>query len=255
MIKLKKLQATCIVLFCICIGAYSQTNWIPEGKFDLYWNDFIKDCRKTQSKLPFKIETSEDKCNVNMVYGNLFAHVSIPFILDGDTTLLGYQRILYIAEVEGSKEEFHTWFDFEAVGMFEHKGYWVIIYTFPLADPNKNTSYTVNTYTKDGKRIDRLPFFKWQCNQSIIEPFSWFEITGYIDDDFEITIQTRGSWDEVSSFGYKKEAAVRAEKEKQLYKVYQINNNGKFEQIDKQPKYIVDDKNNWSVNSPVEPRL
>ena len=35
---------------------------------------------------------------------------------------------------------------------------------------------------------------------------SWFEITGYIDDKFEITVQTRGSWSDVNTGIYTGEA-------------------------------------------------
>ncbi len=232
---------------CITGSATGQNLGIPEGKFEFYWEGFIKDCRNASSALPFKIE-APDNCFIEMKYGNLFPHVAVPFILDGDTSLLGYVKIEYddnIAQDDTTGrviiKKRHRWFDFEAVGMFEYKDFYVVVYTYPLDDPNEYQCYTVNTYTKDGKRIDRLPFFKWYCNYD--NDISWFEITGYIDEDFEITIQTRRCWEDA----YTRHTGDTLEEiEKQQYKVYRINDEGRFELVNKEPEYVVDGKNNWT---------
>lgn len=226
------------------ISAIGQTFKIPEGKYELYWNKFFIDkCRKATSELPFKVDASINSCTVSMKYSNLFSHVAVPFILDGDTALLSYTKI-ELEEYGNVINKHHTWFDFEAVGFFEYNGFWVIVYSYPLEDPNTYKCYTINTYSKDGKRIDRLPLFKWECNRLSVVDITWFEITGYIDEKFEITVQTRCSWNDVNSGIYEGDALE--EKKKQKYSVYQINDNGMFELINKETKYVVDDKNNWT---------
>jgi len=234
-------------LFCFLNVAIGQTFKIPEGKFDLYWEkSFIDKCRKASSKLPFAVETYENSCMISMEHGNLFAHVVVPFILEGDTTLLSYTKIERDEDTGEIINRYNKWFDFETIGLFEHKGFWVIVYSYPLADPNKYQCFTVNTYTKEGKRIDRLPFFKWECARMPIIDISWFEMTGFIDEEFEITVQTRSSWNDLNTGIYKGE--YLEEKKKQHYSIYHIDDNGKFEEVSKKPKYIVDDKNNWMRN-------
>lgn len=246
MIQLRIKLLISIVLFC-STGAIGQIFKIPEGKYELYWErSFLDKCRKATSELPFKIEIPENSCLLRMEYGNLFAHVAVPFILDRDTALLSYTKIERDKDTGEIINKHNAWFDFKAVGMFEYKGYWVIVYSYPLADPNTYQSYTVNTYTKDGKRIDRLPFFKWECRLLSVMDISWFEITGYIDEQFEITVQTRSSWSDVNTGIFTGEALE--EKKKQHYRVYHINDNGMFELVDKEPRYVVDDQNNWTYN-------
>ena len=175
-----------------------------------------------------------------------FAHVAVPFILDKDTTLLSYTKIERDEDTGEIISKRNTWFEFKTIGFFEYKGYWVIVYSYPLADPNIYQCYTVNTYTKEGKRIDRLSFFKWECRLLSVMDISWYEMTGYIDEKFEITVQTRSSWSDVNTGVYEGEALE--EKKKQHYSVYHINENGKFELVDKEPQYVVDNKNNWTHN-------
>lgn len=233
------------IVLCCSQTLSGQSFDIPEGKFDIYWEtSFLEKCRKSSSELPFKIETIENSCQIRMEYGNLFSHVAVPFILDGDTSLLSYNKIEKDEDSGEILTKYTKWFDFEAIGMFEYKGYWVIIYSYPLADPNKYQSYTINTYSKDGKRIDRLPFFKWECKRLSIMDISWFEMTGYIDENFEITIQSQGSWDDVNTGIYK--GNELKEKMKQNYLVYHINDNGEFELVKKKPSYFVNDKNDWT---------
>lgn len=223
---------------------YGQTFEIPKEKFELYWEkSFLDKCREACSKLPFVVETSKNSCMITMKYGNLFGHVAVPFILDGDTALLSYTKIEWDEDTGEIISNYHTWFDFETIGMFEHKGYWVIVYSYPMADPNKYQCYTINTYTKSGKRIDRLPFFKWECARLPVIDISNFEITSYIDEEFEITVQTKGSWNDVNTGIY--EGTILEEKKKQYYSVYHINDKGMFERIDKKTKYVVNDENVW----------
>lgn len=246
MMQLKIQLLLCTVLFC-SLGVAGQTFEIPEGKFEQYWETFfLGKCRKATVELPFSVEIPKNSCMIRMAHGNLFAHVAVPFILDGDTTLLSFTKVRYDEDTGELLDKRITWFDFKTIGFFEYKGYWVIVYSFPLADPNKYQCYTVNTYTKDGKRVDRLPFFKWECARLPVIDISNFDMTGYIDEDFEITIQTRGSWDDVNTGRYEGEALE--EKKKQNYNVYHINDDGMFEEIDKEPQYVVDDKNNWIPN-------
>jgi len=234
-----------IMLYCICSIVVGQVFKIPEGKFNLYWErSFLDKCRKATSELPFVVKTTESSCRIHMEHGNLFAHVAVPFILDGDTTLLNYTKIERDEDTGEVIEKSVTWFDFEVIGMFEYKDYWVIACSYPLADPNIYQCYTINTYSKDGKRIDRLPFFKWECEQLSVMDISWFEITGYIYKDFKIIVQTRTSWEDANTGELKGDEL----KKEQHYSVYHINNKGMFEQVDTVPKYIVDDKNNWRCN-------
>lgn len=245
MAQLKIKLTVGIILLC-SIGVIGQTFKIPDGKYKLYWEkSFLDKCRKATSKLPFQVEASINSCTVRMDYGNLFSHVAVPFILDGDTTLLGYTKIEFEEYGEVIDKDY-TWFDFEAIGFFEYKGFWVVVYSYPLANPNKFRCYTINTYSKEGKRIDRLPFFKWECSLTSINDISWFEMTGYIDEEFEITVQTRGSWDDINTGIY--EGNDLEKKKKQQYNVYRINDNGRFEEVNRKPKYVVDEKNNWSIN-------
>lgn len=247
MSRLRKIQLIGFALFCTISASTGQNFEIPEGKFEIYWEkSFLDKCRKASSELPYKIDAPESNCIIRMKYGNLFGHVAVPFILDGDTALLGYVNVRYDDYSGEIIRQRYTWFDFKAVGFFEYRDYWVIVYSYPLADPNIYQCYTVNTYTKDGKRIDRLPFFKWECNFMSVMDISWFEMTGYIDEEFEITVQKRSSWDDVNTGVYIGETLE--EKKKQHYSVYHINENGKFELVDKEPKYIVDDRNNWKCN-------
>lgn len=246
MIRLR-IRLTSVAFFSIFLATAGQAFEIPEGRYELYWEkSFLNNSRKASSELPFKIKVPENNCFINMKYGNLFAHVAVPFILDGDTTLLSYIEVKHDEDSGEMLSERYTWFEFITVGMFEYKDYWVIVYSYPLADPNIYQSYTVNTYTKDGKRIDRLSFFKWECKLLPVMDVSWFEMTGYIDDEFEITIQTRGSWSDVNTGIYTGEALE--EKKKQHYRVYHINDEGRFELVNKEPKYVVDEKNNWTCN-------
>ena len=247
MIQLRFIILTSLLLLS-SINSAGQTFEIPEGKFEIYWEkSFLDKSRKASSELPFKIETPKNSCLIRMEHGNLFAHVAVPFILDGDTTLLNYTEIKRDEDTGELLNKQNTWFDFKAVGMFEYKGYWVIVYSYPLADPNKYQCYTINTYTKDGKRIDRLPFFKWECARLPIIDISNFEITSYIDEEFEITVQTRGSWDDINTGIYK--GKILEEKKKQHYSVYQINDKGMFEPLDRKPNYVVDDENDWKSNN------
>ena len=247
MVRLRIRLLISFAFLCAFCTATGQTFEIPEGKYELYWEtSFLNNSRKASSELPFKIEVPENSCFIRMKYGNLFAHVAVPFILDGDTTLLSYIKIERDEDSGEILRQQNTWFDFKTVGMFEYKGYWVIVYSYPLADPNTYQCYTVNTYSKEGKRIDRLPFFKWECGLISVIDISLLEITGYIDEQFEITVQTRGSWSDVNTGIFTGEALE--EKKKQHYSVYHINDNGMFELVDKEPKYVVDDKNNWTRN-------
>jgi len=244
---MKQLGIGLLIYFILCCSQTlsGQSFDIPKGKFDIYWEtSFLDKCRKSSSELPFKIETPENSCLIRMEYGNLFAHVAVPFILDGDTTLLRYTKIEKDEDTGDILTKRTRLFNFEAVGMFEHKGFWVIVYSFPLADPNIYQSYTINTYSKDGKRIDRLPFFKWECERLSIIDISWFEMTGFIDENFEITIQTRGSWDDINTGIYKGDELI--DKVKQNLHVYHINDNGEFELVEKKPHYFVNDKNDWT---------
>ncbi|NLC42821.1 MAG: hypothetical protein GX783_00910 [Clostridiales bacterium] len=247
MVQLRIKLLISVALFCAFSAAIGQGFEIPEGKFEVYWEkSFLDKCRKASSELPFKVETPTNNCRISMDYGNLFGHVAVPFILDGDTTLRRYTKIEYDEDTGKITNKYRTSFSFQAIGFFEYKDYWIIVYSYPLADPNIYQSYTVNTYTKDGKRIDRLPFFKWECKLLPVMDVSWFEMTGYIDDEFEITIQTRGSWSDVNTGIYTGEALE--EKKKQHYRVYHINDEGRFELVNKEPKYVVDEKNNWTCN-------
>lgn len=230
-LKFKIKLLLCTTLF-ISNSVLGQKFDIPEGKYDLYWNvSFLDKCRKSSSSLPFKVEISKNSCVIGMEYGNIFAHVAVPFILDGDTILLYYTKIERDDDTGEIINQFNTWFDFKAIGFFEYKYFWVVIYSFPLADPNKYQCYTINTYSKDGKRIDRLSFLKWECKQFSVIDISWFDITGYIDENFEITIQTQGSWNDINTNIYKRDEL--AEKKEKKYSVYQINDQGQFALIKK----------------------
>lgn len=246
MVRFKIKLIIVFTLFCSA-SLVGQIFEIPEGKFELYWESFfIEKCKEASSNLPFKVETPKNSCLIRMESGNLFGHVAVPFILDGDTTLRRFVKIERDEDTGEIIKKYRKSFSYKAIGFFDFKGYWVIVYSYPLGDPNRYQSYTVNTYTKDGKRIDRLPFFKWECERLAVMDISWFEITGYIDEEFEITVQTKGSWDDVHTGRYKGETLE--EMKKQKYSVYHINEDGKFELIQKDPEYVVDDKNNWTRN-------
>lgn len=257
---MKDLKFILFALFYVaCLRCFGQSKFvIPTDKYVLCIKDFISDCRKTTTNLPYKIHTTDWLVDVKAQ--PLFFAVS--FILDGDTSLFYYKtKPIYkyymdadsLVQIMGS---YRVAFDFEAVGCFDYKDYMVVVYSFPLADPNYYKCYTINTYTKDGKRIDRLPFFMWRTDFDATEwgdefDPSWLEMTGYIDDDFEITIRQKLSWsvihehdgEDFSKEWLTKQDEMRAHEE---YHVYHINNNGSFIEINKKPKYKVDDNNNWT---------
>ena len=244
------------VFFTECL---SQNKYdIPEGKYELYLKAFIRDCRRADSILPFHIRTQ----NFQIETKRNFIVLSLSFILGGDTTQLYYStKPIYaymdtdsLTLIQGS---YKTIFDFYAVGCFDYKDFIVIVYSFPLNDPNYYQCYTVNTYTKDGKRIDRLPFFIWRTDFDATEwgdefDPSWFEMQGYIDENFEITIQQKMPWKIIHArdgedFSQEWLAEKNEMRAYQEYHVYQINSDGHFVKVQKEHKYEVDDNNNWSI--------
>ena len=135
MIRLR-IRLTSVAFFSIFLATAGQAFEIPEGRYELYWEkSFLNNSRKASSELPFKIKVPENNCFINMKYGNLFAHDAVPCILDGDTTLLSYIEVKHDEDSGEMLSERYTWFEFITVGMFEYKDYWVIVYSYPLADP------------------------------------------------------------------------------------------------------------------------
>lgn len=244
-----------IMLVCNALMIYSQ---ISPDKYQKYLTYFIKDCHQASSVLPFKVRMGNAWIDMEEKY--LF--LAEFFILDGDTTLLMYDENP-VTEYYPSNDSLVTviaghraLFDFRAVGCFDYKDFMVVVYSFPLDDPNYYQCYTVNTYTKDGKRIDRLPFFMWRRDIDAeefgdeLDP-SWLEMTGYIDEDFEITICQRTKWSVIHSRDgidfskeyFKEQEEMRAHRE---YHVYRIDETGHFEEVKKKNLFEVDDNNTWT---------
>ena len=248
------------MLLLFGLECYSQKiNGIPADKYEFWCKDFIEDCRKSTAKLPYNIHI---QCywQVDMKKIDLFNETA--FILDGDTSLLYYMtKSVYdyymdadsLVLVQGS---YRTTFDFKAIGCFDYKDYVVVVYTFPLANPNFYQCCTINTYSKKGKRIDRMPFFMWRFDFDILDigenlDASWLEMTGYIDESFEITICQRTPWNIIhDEHGFRKEGLdedvynnLHTSTE---YHVYNISDDGHFVEVQKPHKYEVDEKNNWT---------
>lgn len=261
--KKLKLLLFGVVILESCISAAQSKYDIPEGKYDLYLNIFLSHCKKVASNLPYNIKINNDLFDIENP--REYIALSLPFILDGDTTLYYYMtkpQYDYFMDADSlvlRSPSYRTLFSFNAVGCFDYKDYMVVVYSFPLDDPNYYKCYTVNTYTKDGKRIDRLPFFMWRRDIDAeefgdeLDP-SWLEMTGYIDENFEITICQRTKWSVIHSRDgkdfskeyFKEQDEMRSHRE---YHVYRIDETGHFEEVKKVNLYEVDDNNTWSKKS------
>lgn len=248
------------MLLLFGLECYSQKiNGIPADKYEFWRKDFIEDCRKSTAKLPYNIHI-QGYWQVDMKKIDLFNETA--FILDGDTSLLYYMtKPVYdyymdadsLVLVQGS---YRTTFDFKAIGCFDYKDYVVVVYTFPLANPNFYQCCTINTYSKKGKRIDRMPFFMWRFDFDILDigenlDASWLEMTGYIDESFEITICQRTPWNIIhDEHGFRKEGLdedVYNNLHTSIeYHVYNISDDGHFVEVQKPHKYEADERNNWT---------
>lgn len=253
------------IIICLLVNLlYPMCLWgqnfdcIPKGKHDAYKDEFFRECRNAERELPYSIKINNGK--IDMKKG--FIVLDLPFVLDCDTTQQYYMtNPIYDYYMDSDslvlrQDSYRTVFDFDAVGCFDYKDFFVVVYTFPLANPNYYVSLTINTYTKEGIRIDRLPFFIWRYDLSILEwgenlDESWIEQTGYIDESFEITIRRRTPWEEFhEDHGFCKEGlddgAYNYLHEYVEYHVYSISDDGHFVEVQKKHKYEVDERNNWA---------
>lgn len=254
-----------ILLFLTCIKDVDAqiTKCIPENKYEYYKQSFIYDCKSTNVSMPFSIKMNEYNWSEDMKYEIFTSYTAKCFILECDTILLYYMtRPIYnyymdadsLVLVQGS---YRTTFNFKAVGCFDYKNYMIVVYSYPLADPNNHKSYTINVYTKDGELIDRMPFFIWRADNELfeadVEEFDaeWLELSGYIDKNFEITICKRTQWEILhEDNGVRKEGmdedTYNSLHEYAEYHVYNISDEGHFVEVQKPHKYEVDEKNNWT---------
>ena len=252
---------TVAFFFCLSVNA-QPSECIPEGKYDFYLNDFMNDCHNVDATLPYTLRLKNDNLDVKREYIVSILHT--PFILDCNKNIQYYSYMTnpiydYYMDADSlvlRQGSYRLTFSFSAVACFDYKDYMVVIYTYPLADPNYYETLTINTYAKDGKRIDRLPFFIWRNDLSVLEwgdnlDESWIELTGYIDENFEITTRHRTHWEDIhEEHGFRKEGmdedTYNHLHEYTEYHVYNISDDGHFIEVQKEHKYEVDEKNNWT---------
>ena len=254
---MKRLTSCLLIIFLYSIGTLGQNfNCIPEGKYEAYLKEFFRECRKAKGELPYNIKINNGRIDIKGSYIVL----DLPFILDCDTTLQYYMTnpiYDYFMDADSlvlRQDSYRVIFSTYAFGCFDYKDYMVVVYSFPLANPNYYKALTINTYTKEGIRIDRMPFFIWRYDNNLEEDEfdpEWLEMSGYIDENFEITICKRTPWDVLhEDYGVQKEGmdddTYNHLHEYTEYHVYNISDDGHFIEVQKEHKYEVNERNNWT---------
>ena len=217
--------------------------------------EFFSECRNAKGELPYNIKINDGAIDMKGEYIVL----DLPFIFDCDTTLQYYMtNPIYDYCMDSDSlvlrhDSYRVMFSTYTFGCFDYKDYIVVVYTFPLADPNYYQCYTINTYTKKGIRIDRIPFFILRYDSNLEEDEfdpEWLELSGYIDESFEITICKRTQWEVLHEDYVARKEEVDEDTYNNLheyaeYHVYNISDDGHFIEVQKPHKYEADDDNNW----------